>query len=1224
MGHESSSPVDHSMSRSTDGQMETVRARFLAAWKSVDSGSGRPHLQDFLTAVPLAERDTVFCALLALELQIRLGNGEQPCPADYEAQFPEATELIRSVFEGSGLGYRGTPLATSGNGSGNQRLLGDGEPVGGPTIPAPTLPWHMESPGIEPRPEEGKNRSGPSELPSVKGYEVLEKLGEGGMGIVYKARHLQLQRLVALKMISPRYALSPRMLDLFLVEAAAVARFQHPNLVQIFDIGKHEGQPYLSLELLEGGNLARKLGGTPQPAAMAAALLETLANAVGYAHQKGIVHRDLKPGNILLTADRNPIPKITDFGLAKQLDQDTEAGERAIVGTPAYMSPEQAWGLSDQVGPEADIYSLGVILYEVLTGRPPFKASSHGETVELVRTQEPVPPRNLVPQVPRDLELICLKCLRKDPSQRFPSAPEFAEELRRFQEGRPIQTRPAPLWEKTWKWARRQPALASLIAVGVVALLSLVLYLDQRARFVQRELVEQKRVSNMRDQVQQLHLKAQEAADKGSLQDAQGALQGAFEMIFAEPHLADLKPSLDELQTEVARRALEQTEEKKAKDDHDHFFRLRDLALFHGMVFTGVDLPVNLAAAKKACQEALALYTVTLDPPTGPIFSKYVSEKQRQQCLAACYELLLVWAEAEKHPDPGNRAPTPLQLEKALQILDRAARLDVPSTMAYHLRRASLLEQMGRAEEARLERQVAARSKLKGALDHFLTADGLQKQGKLSEAAKEFANALQAQPDHFWARYFLAVCNLQLQRPDRARDNLTACLTARDDFLWLYVFRGFANGQLNDFPAAAADFEKALALNPDPQALYGIRVYQGVLSMRQAKLFENLLLLPGPHPWATPLEILLRGVAEGQRGQKLAAAEGFLKEAVVKRADQYPAYRYLALLAQQQKRPEEAVTLLDQAVEAAQHGDLVARSQLHGQRARLYREQLDLDAALKDFGLALESFPAAEDHADRGRIRFAQKNYQEALVDFEAALRLRPDEADYYRWQAEALLALNREREAATALDHYLAKGGRPTPEVYRSRGMIRARLRQFPAALADYTQALALQPDSPTHAARAWLFLANDVPSLALKDFEESIRLDGKNGEAYAGRGLIRVRNGKIKEALTDAESAARHGPETARLLWNISHIYAQIVGRLAADPAEKTNEQRRLLSLYVNEGVKVLRQALETLPAPERPAFWQQYIARDAFLNPIRNSDGFFALEMEYGGRKGEGGEK
>lgn len=1236
LGHESLSPLESMPSSSSAaGRTEVLCARFEGAWRTADQSGTRPRLLDYLATAAAEDRGTVLHALLALELRLRQELGELPTLTDYDSLFPDATELIRSVFEEAGFLNRGTTSANSSKGSQSKSAWRPRPDTTvnylPPSEPAPeferagtplTMEWPPAGASTEGRvsaehkfAEEqavAPRADGPAPgLPEIAGYEVLAELGKGGMGIVYKARHLQLQRLVALKMILPGHALSPRMVESFLVEAATVARFQHPHLVQIFDIGKHNGQPFLSLELLEGGNLTQSLAGTPQPPAEAAALLETLARTVDYAHQKGVVHRDLKPSNILLSAEG--VPKIADFGLAKHLDEDrNQAQDKKIVGTPSYMAPEQAWGKNEQVGPAADIYALGVILYEMLTGRPPFKGADKRQTIKLVRTQEPVPPRQLVPQTPRDLELICLKCLKKDPRERFSSARELADELRRFQEGRPIRTRPTPFWEQAWKWARRQPAAASLVVVSVAALLSLVLFLDQRARVARRELREQQRTSDMRNQVQTLHLKARDAADKAQLQDAQGYLRAAFEIIQAEPSLAKLAPPLAALREEVKHRETEQKGQQEAAAGYREFFRLRDVALFHGMVFTGVDLHTNMAAAKTACQDALAIYGVTVSPSAGPVFPKYLSAQQRRQCVAACYEMLLVWAETERQSAPGTQAATQAQLQRALQILDRAAELDLPPTVAYHLRRASCLEQKGDAEAARKARQLAAATQPKEALDHFLTADAYQRQGKLAEAAKEFTQALRVQPDHLWARYFLAMCNLRLGRPAQARDNLTACLTAKSDFLWLYLFRGFANGQLDDFRAAEADFELALTLQPDVQALYGIRVYQGVLGIRQAKLAGDLVPLPWLFPLAPNLEFACRGVAGFQRVEKLTAASCFLEQAVALQPDHYPAYRYLALIAQELKRPDEAVKLLDRAIDAARKSEAAVRAQLFGQRARLHRERLDLDAALSDFGFALALLPSAEDHAERGRILFARQKHKEALADYEAALRLRPTDAEVYRWKADALLALKRDAEAASALDQYLATGGRPSAEMYRIRGQIRARLRQFPAAIADYTQALSLQPHSATYTARGWLFLANDVRRLALQDFDEAIRLDPKNGEAYAGRGLIRAWLGQYQKALADADAALLHGPQTSRLYWNSSHVYCQILASIAAHPGEYPTQTAAYLKEVCGEkALMSLIKALEQVPAAQRATFWQQFIASDELLNPIRETPGFKLLE-------------
>jgi eukaryotic-like serine/threonine-protein kinase len=304
-------------------------------------------------------------------------------------------------------------------------------------------------------------------------YELLEELGRGGMGVVYKARQSKLNRLVALKMILAGEYAGPKELARFRTEAEAVARLQHPNIVQIFEVGEHDGHPYFSLEFVDGGSLAQKLDGTPLPPPQAARLVETLARAMHAAHQAGVVHRDLKPANVLLTAEGTP--KITDFGLAKKLDDAAgPTGSNAIMGTPSYMAPEQAGGKSKEIGPAADTYALGAILYELLTGRPPFKAATPLDTVLQVVSDEPAPPRKLQSKTPCDLDTICLKCLQKAPAKRYATAADLAEDLRRFQAQEPIQARPVGRLERGVKWAKRRPAVASLLAALMLAALGLV------------------------------------------------------------------------------------------------------------------------------------------------------------------------------------------------------------------------------------------------------------------------------------------------------------------------------------------------------------------------------------------------------------------------------------------------------------------------------------------------------------------------------------------------------------------------------------------------------------------------------------------------------------------------------------------------------------------------------------------------------------------------------
>jgi tetratricopeptide (TPR) repeat protein len=309
-------------------------------------------------------------------------------------------------------------------------------------------------------------------LPQVPGYEVLAILGKGGMGVVYRAKDMGLGRLVALKMVRGAGAADPEDLLRLRAEAESIARLQHPHIVQIFEVGTYHGLPYLALEYCGGGTLEGKLAGTPLPPAEAAARVEQLARAMHAAHLKGIVHRDLKPANVLLAEDGTP--KITDFGLAKTLGTAGQTAVGTVLGTPSYMAPEQADGKGRALTPACDIYALGAVLYECLTGRPPFKAASTYETVMQVLEVEPVPPTQLNPRVPGDLETICLKCLHKEAARRYATALELADDLGRWQRGEPVLARPVGTVERLTKWARRRPAVAALSGALLAATLLLI------------------------------------------------------------------------------------------------------------------------------------------------------------------------------------------------------------------------------------------------------------------------------------------------------------------------------------------------------------------------------------------------------------------------------------------------------------------------------------------------------------------------------------------------------------------------------------------------------------------------------------------------------------------------------------------------------------------------------------------------------------------------------
>jgi hypothetical protein len=314
-------------------------------------------------------------------------------------------------------------------------------------------------------------------VPRLPGYEVIGELGHGGMGIVYKARDLHFQqRLVAIKMIRAGANPGPELLARFRAEAEALARLQHPHIVQIYTVGEHVGQPFLVMEYVEGGSLAKRLDGKPQPIADAAQLVEYLARAVHAAHVQGIIHRDLKPGNVLLApaGDGGPwntaygLPKVADFGLARHADSGlVQTAEGAVFGTPSYMAPEQASGRGSEIGPATDVYALGTILYELLTGRPPFQGESALAVAAQVCNTPPVPPRQLRPDVSMALEGICLRCLEKAPAARYASALALAEDLHRFRSVEPVTA----LWKPPASRARRHGLAA---AAGLVLLLALL------------------------------------------------------------------------------------------------------------------------------------------------------------------------------------------------------------------------------------------------------------------------------------------------------------------------------------------------------------------------------------------------------------------------------------------------------------------------------------------------------------------------------------------------------------------------------------------------------------------------------------------------------------------------------------------------------------------------------------------------------------------------------
>ncbi len=1057
--------------------------------------------------------------------------------------------------------------------------------------------------------DNSNNGRGTNGWPAVPGYEITDRLGEGGMGVVFGARQLKLNRRVALKMI--RGGGQARRDDLirFQIEAEAVARLRHPNILQIFDFGEVAGMPFVSLELLEGGSLGERLAGEPQSARASAELVTTLASAIDAAHRAGIVHRDLKPSNVLFTADG--VPKITDFGLAKRIDAEdhpTESGQ--IMGSPSYMAPEQTWGHSSEIGPAADVYALGAILYEMLTGRPPFKAETAFETIRQVCDDDPVRPRQLVPRVARDLETICLKCLHKSPARRYPSAQALGDDLGRYLRGEPIKARPIPFWERGTKWARRNPlrAVASLAVLVLVGAAISALEIDRQA--------------TLSHQITALNLlpQADAARSRDELEAAQLKLSAFLPLIANKAQLKSLAEKVVDRQARIAHQLDElKSEEQKqeharAERDRLHRFRgLRNEAQLHAARAMVVDPDELQSLVRSTAQAALKVYSADPEAPAtswkiADPLSKELDPNEHAFVIEACHDLLLVMAEASE-PAQG------------LKILDRAADLGSGKTTAYHLLRASLCQKsndkIGQAAEEKEVRKLKAVT----AFDHVLigrerfaraeaAGQGELGMAEMHEAVRSAQAALRIDPDQLGARLLLAVIHFHSQQFSEARASLDACIRTAPDLLGLYLFRALVSGAegasamvaANESPkraamwrlkaadsiaAAEGDYRRALELKPGPYLRYALLVDRGGMFLQTGRLEEAaadleaaIALDPKPyHAYA-----VLAQVREHQG--KLDDASRALASAIERRPDRPELYRARALL----------------LVHPYGKGDAYAKSQ----------KVEVLDRAIHDLQQAIRLEPAdskqtADDHAERGRLLFAAGRTAEALADYEAALRIVPDNLKALRLRALALLEEQRYDELLAACDKFLERG-RPSVDLLEIRGQARLAREDFAGAIADYTLALSLEPGSAAlRNHRGWAYLFSDAFRLALADFDEALRIDPELGQAFSGRGLARASLGLWRDAVADADTAVRlaSGAQRQRAYFNAARVHAMSL-KHAAEEVSRVGEPA--LSLYRRHrklASDLLLQSAQELAPEKQATFWHDVVASDPVLRPFRPTD-------------------
>lgn len=1176
-------------------QLASLRADQSRRWKE----GSRPSVEEYQAAVPLLQSDTsLLLEFIFGEVSLREELGERPEVDEYLQRFPDLKETLLARF-----GSRGTigvsPPKADGSDLPETRIVDNVTPA---REPSPTD--EVETQGLTPPPPRGPRPPAQTRLPAVKDFEILDTLGKGGMGVVYKARHTRLDRIVALKMIIHGGHASAESTARFLTEARAVARLQHPHIVQIHEIGDEAGLPFFALEFVEGGSLDRILAGTPQPPLKAAQLLETLARAMHYAHQQGIVHRDLKPANILVAGDGQP--KITDFGLAKQLADDgghTRTGQ--IMGTPRYMAPEQAFGDINAIGPAADIYAMGVILFEMLTGRTPFLSTNVHEILDRVRFEEAVPPSRIEPRTPRDLDTICLKCLQKLPEMRYASALDLAEDLRRFLNHEPIVARPTPLWERARKYAIREKARVAIAATGLVALLALMivgvlLLLDRNALAARRQSVE-----NLTSQVKTLLL-------SGNDDDALATATEAIGVMGSDARFDDLRVEVEDLKKEAEARRDAKTKLQESRQRLAAFHRQTDNALFHGSGITGISAAASGKEIRGAARAGLDVFPLREDAP-GQVEANaaHFSAAEMQEILDDSYVLLVMWAEALAKPLEGEEART--QAQAALDVLDRARQMHGRPTPVELRQRAVCLRILGKGLDADREELAAATLPLETVADYFVDAQYRLGDQDLDSAIRGFQKVLDLQPGHFWARYYLATCYLRALKFGDADLHLSVCANSeqRRDFEWIYILRGSVRAELKDFKRAEEDFlhaEKLLAQRPNTDARYILLVNRGTLRIREGDAAKS---------------------TEEKRAS-WSRAEADLKQARDLKPTQGTTYVNLAQVYEKRGEYEEALAAYAEALRAEPRVAFIYRN-----RARCQLARKDAEAALKDFDRVIEldgpggGRMLADDHTMRGRILHQLGRRSEAHDAFAAAFRIVKHYPPAERAEARLFQDEDRFVEAVAALDRYLARAS-GTYDDLRTRGELRVKLGDFAGAVNDLSRAIDLcaaltravedggpRPElSRLHAQRGWVYIVTDAPKIALADFKDALKLDPDNADAYNGLGFVRVSTGNLKQGLADAEESLHRGPRTPRMLYNSARVYAQAVAvlRAARDKPSPTMIQR-----HETRALELLDSALEATPRNERIRFWSEYVQKDVAMNSLRTAPRFVDLETRYGRRKG-----